>query len=536
MAVIESIGDTLVVWLRSDVIPYILFGTCLIVIIVSCVLNTFMLFMLKRRKLIALPSYRFLLQLVVVDFVGCALILIPTCVTALAKGWILSDAVCYGHAVLSTWLLLVSFGLVCLCLIERTIKQIKPSVHRTVFDTNVGVIIVSVTLWVVDLGLALLPVFGISSVAYDVYQASCVVFYSKSILFTIVIFTLTFVLPFILFIVTCILIFRHHRNKLKKKENDMIEMLKPARENNNTVTSPPSSERSTLSTTGIVPDVEETPSTPRTRRDTLAEMTMSEQETENNQKRYWRKLRKSTQRRQSRFQSVVSAVQSYDLFADDHKDEDHHLAVTYMIVYSFLTVCWLPFLILALANALNDSVWQGWYFLTFIFSVLSFIAKPIIYMAHNRHFRQNSTMALPQSVSSRVERIRNSISLAVNKLDKVVFVSPRGENKISTAVAVNNAAKTWKKRIAKPDETPIIQEEGDEDAACNSQQPTTRVVETDKKENFQEQDVHPNSADLSTVPIVNEHISLSASNVEHKGSQSPIPTLKLSSPDPIDNN
>lgn len=526
MALIESFGDTLTLWLRSKIIPYILFGTCIIVIITSCVLNIFMIFMLKRRKLISLPTNRFLLQLIVIDFLACGFVLVPICVTALAKSWILSNPLCYFHAVISTWLLLVSFGLVSLCFIERVTKQKSPKIHQNLFDTNVGVTLISGFVWAIDLGIALLPVFGIASIAYDEYQASCAVSYSKSKIFAPLVFALTFVLPFLVFIVCCIILFSHHRNKAKQKQDDMIEMLKPAHEQNSTFASPPSSERSTLSTTGIVTAVEETPRNVSARRDTLAEMTMSEQETENNRRRYWKNIRKSTKQRPSRLQSVVSAVQNYDLFSDDHKDEDHHLAVTYMIVYSFLTICWLPFLALAIANAFSDAIWQGWYSLTLIFSVLSFIAKPIIYLAHNRHFRQNSKMALPSDVATKVERIRNSISSVVNRLDRAVFVSPRTDKTVVTAIAVNKTAKAWIKKVKKPDATPIIQEEGEGETACGSRC-RSEELEPDNNEITNEDNSHPNCTDKISNGNSECLPSVPDPSTTFRKSPSPIPDLQL---------
>lgn len=532
MALIESFGDTLTLWLRSKVIPYILFGTCIVVIITSCVLNIFMIFMLKRRKLIALPTNRFLLQLIVIDFLACGFVLVPICVTALANSWILSNPLCYFHAVISTWLLLVSFGLVSLCFIERVTKQKTPKIHQKLFDTNVGVTLISGFVWAIDLGIALLPVFDIASIAYDEYQASCVVSYSKSKILAPLMFVLTFVLPFLVFIVCCIILFSHHRNKAKQKQDDMIEMLKPVQEQNTVLASPPASERSTLSTTGIVPAVEETPRNVSARRDTLAEMTMSEQETENNRRRYWKKIRKSTKHRPSRLQSVVSAVQNYDLLSDDHRDEDHHLAVTYMIVYSFITICWLPFLSLALANAFSDSIWQGWYSLTLIFSVLSFIAKPIIYLAHNRHFRQNSKMALPSNVATKVERIRNSISSAVNRLDRAVFVSPRADKTIVTTIAVNKTAKAWMKTVKKPDATPIIQEEGEGENTCGSSS-RAEELEPDQNDITNDDNVHPNCASMITGSNGNlEYVpSLPGPSTTFRKSASPIPALQLMQPD-----
>lgn len=526
MALIESFGDTLTLWLRSKIIPYILFGTCIIVIITSCVLNIFMIFMLKRRKLISLPTNRFLLQLIVIDFLACGFVLVPICVTALAKSWILSNPLCYFHAVISTWLLLVSFGLVSLCFIERVTKQKTPKIHQNLFDTNVGVTLISGFVWAIDLGIALLPVFGIASIAYDEYQASCAVSYSKSKIFAPLVFALTFVLPFLVFIVCCIILFSHHRNKAKQKQDDMIEMLKPAHEQNSAFASPPSSERSTLSTTGIVTAVEETPRNVSARRDTLAEMTMSEQETENNRRRYWKNIRKSTKQRPSRLQSVVSAVQNYDLFSDDHKDEDHHLAVTYMIVYSFLTICWLPFLALAIANAFSDAIWQGWYSLTLIFSVLSFIAKPIIYLAHNRHFRQNSKMALPSDVATKVERIRNSISSVVNRLDRAVFVSPRTDKTVVTAIAVNKTAKAWIEKVKKPDATPIIQEEGEGETACGSHC-RSEELEPDNNEITNEDNSHPNCTDKISNGNSECLPSVPGPSTTFRKSPSPIPDLQL---------
>lgn len=526
MALIESFGDTLTLWLRSKIIPYILFGTCIIVIITSCVLNIFMIFMLKRRNLISLPTNRFLLQLIVIDFLASGFVLVPICVTALAKSWILSNPLCYFHAVISTWLLLVSFGLVSLCFIERVTKQKTPKIHQNLFDTNVGVTLISGFVWAIDLGIALLPVFGIASIAYDEYQASCAVSYSKSKIFAPLVFALTFVLPFLVFIVCCIILFSHHRNKAKQKQDDMIEMLKPAHEQNSTFASPPSSERSTLSTTGIVTAVEETPRNVSARRDTLAEMTMSEQETENNRRRYWKNIRKSTKQRPSRLQSVVSAVQNYDLFSDDHKDEDHHLAVTYMIVYSFLTICWLPFLALAIANAFSDAIWQGWYSLTLIFSVLSFIAKPIIYLAHNRHFRQNSKMALPSDVATKVERIRNSISSVVNRLDRAVFVSPRTDKTVVTAIAVNKTAKAWIKKVKKPDATPIIQEEGEGETACGSRC-RSEELEPDNNEITNEDNSHPNCTDKISNGNSECLPSVPDPSTTFRKSPSPIPDLQL---------
>lgn len=525
MALIESFGDTLTLWLRSKIIPYILFGTCIIVIITSCVLNIFMIFMLKRRKLISLPTNRFLLQLIVIDFLACGFVLVPICVTALAKSWILSNPLCYFHAVIPTWLLLVSFGLVSLCFIERVTKQKTPKIHQNLFDTNVGVTLISGFVWAIDLGIALLPVFGIASIAYDEYQASCAVSYSKSKIFAPLVFALTFVLPFLVFIVCCIILFSHHRNKAKQKQDDMIEMLKPAHEQNSAFASPPSSERSTLSTTGIVTAVEETPRNVSARRDTLAEMTMSEQETENNRRRYWKNIRKSTKQRPSRLQSVVSAVQNYDLFSDDHKDEDHHLAVTYMIVYSFLTICWLPFLALAIANAFSDAIWQGWYSLTLIFSVLSFIAKPIIYLAHNRHFRQNSKMALPSDVATKVERIRNSISSVVNRLDRAVFVSPRTDKTVVTAIAVNKTAKAWIEKVKKPDATPIIQEEGEGETACGSHC-RSEELEPDNNE-ITKDNSHPNCTDKISNGNSECLPSVPGSSTTFRKSPSPIPDLQL---------
>ena len=516
---VTTISDSFLMWFKESVFPYLFGSICVIVVITSIAINSFMLTVLKKRNLLTLPSNRFMLQLIILDLLACAFVLLPSIIAAFAKEWLLSTPVCYMHAIMINWLFLVMFALVTTTIAQQTIKQIKPQLAGVVFTSNVKVSIISLVIWLVDLAIAVAPTSGFVDIKYDYFHASCIVYLDTNIPYLSCLLAFGIVIPMIMIIVFFVLLSKNKKKKAKeRKAQTKLEKIKLNQSVDGNM--PRNVSTSSIGTNATCASESEdiTPSDGQRSRLQSIDDVFSPQQDDVNRKRYQKNNQRQGAQRQSKaarmFKRAASLAKSYESF-DDHSDEDHHLAVTYLIIWSFLIASWLPYLVLAFYNAIIGGLWRGYYSLLLIFAFLSFFSKPIIYLAHNRHFQEKSKQTLPQNVIRKVSSVRMSLSSVVDKLDGVLFKSPKPVDKqIGVAIATNKAKNAFLGKLKKTKESAnlVINEEKEHDEETSFGTDNHGMIQTDTRPGTSKSIQKPTSVspsqnrpdDSDELPLFNE--------------------------------
>ncbi|KAK3085897.1 hypothetical protein FSP39_010208 [Pinctada imbricata] len=490
-SLVDTFSDSFFTWFKETVLPYLLASICILLVIASIILNSFVLHVLRKRKIASDPKNRFLIQLIIVDFLACTLVLIPAIVTAIAKEWLLSTPVCYIHAILMNWFFLVTFGLVTAAIAQQTFIQVKPVIGESVFNSNCKVSVISLFIWILHLVIAVSPTFGFVTVDYDFYHASCIVFLDESIIYLSSVFAVGILIPTVFTIVFFSMIFNLRRRKVnEKKHQTKLEKIKLRQSTTGGEMLRNSSTASIATNITCASESEEIRAMPnKTNTSVENDDVFTTKEDERNRELYQKKTNRYGGQRQSKaarmFKRAVSIAQNYDIFSDDSSDVEHHLSVTYLIMWSFLIASWLPYFILNFYDAFHDGLWRGYYTLMIVFAILSYISKPIIYLAHNRHFRKTSKEILPQNVVRKVSSVRMSISNVVDKLDKLVFKTPNTTEKtVGVAMATNKAKNAFLNKLKKSKESAVlvINEEneqetelGSDNAVCTNGEAVSRL-------------------------------------------------------------
>ncbi|XP_062568681.1 uncharacterized protein LOC134230843 [Saccostrea cucullata] len=132
---------------------------------------------------------------------------------------------------------------------------------------------------------------------------------------------------------------------------------------------------------------------------------------------------------------------------EDNGDPDLHMFVTYLIVWVTMLVCHGPYFAINIADyADSDDIWGGYYSITVIFFMVSYCAKPIIYLAHNRKYREGYKETMPEKVIEKANTARKSVSNFMDKIDKAMFKTP-GKKKLDATLTTHMAANKWLRKV-----------------------------------------------------------------------------------------
>ncbi|KAK3099209.1 hypothetical protein FSP39_001012 [Pinctada imbricata] len=439
---VDSFGGSFFQWFQTDVLPYIIGSVCIIVFIATLVLDIILIMTLKKRGMLKYPCNRFVFELAVMDLLAAFFVVIISGVVAFMKSWELGSYVCSTHAVAITWFYLVTFGMLTVLFLERTIKIKKPELYERIFQSSRCVNIMSITVWVVDLGIACIALTDWVKVEYNMFHAACVVKYVDNVYYLILIFMLGVGFSTITCFICYFIIFKHKVDtfdqKKKKKDNNA-----DAPDGNSKAKNPfalaagggggcgvgggggktGAGFGGKLGQGGIGGNKAGPGKTPRNK---LALMAAK------------KKIRKAVTK------AKVSKMFS---LTDDKADPEFHMAVTYFIVYCLMIVCYVPYFAINFADY-DDSgeIWGGYYTITVILVMVSYCMKPIIYLSHNKHYRKGYKETMPEKVIVKAVNVTKSINKMMDKLDKVMFKTP-GKKKLDATLTVHWAAKRWLRKV-----------------------------------------------------------------------------------------
>lgn len=141
-------------------------------------------------------------------------------------------------------------------------------------------------------------------------------------------------------------------------------------------------------------------------------------------------------------QSLLMAV-----FSDDVENPAFHLAITYLLLWFVLVVCYLPYYIVWYYDAYDSGrAWGGFYTMSMLIIHTSFALKPVIYLGHNRHYRAVTKETIPKRVRARARAVRESVSSVVDKMDDLVFRSA-SNRRFAATVTAQKAVLIWKRKL-----------------------------------------------------------------------------------------
>ena len=429
---VSTIADAFFAWFHNDILPVCFAIFDILVIVIGLVLNILMLVTFKQRGLFNEVSSYIVFVLIIADFISYAFLLLPNVISALATDWILSNPVCEFHGAMIFLLMFVNFGFVTVLSIERAIKLCKDDeeLYERVFESKTVRNIIIIVTWALGVLIGFLPVTGVADIKYDFYHQGCMLDYGASPAFLIIHFLFTVILSIITVIVCYTFIFNVRRKMLIKNRLENAPKAK-TRKGRNTINSDISG--------NCLPTISETEDDAFT-----SDKKETPQKTNGNEQSNGKAKKNSIRPRTPRRQSLL-----FEVFSDDEENPAFHLAITYIALWGTIMACYLPYVVVSFYGTFNNGpIWGGCYSITLLIMHTCFVVKPIVYLGHNRHYRQVTKQTIPESMRNRARSVRNSVSGMSETLDDLIFRS-NAHTKFRAALSTQKAVLIWKKRMQK---------------------------------------------------------------------------------------
>lgn len=530
-AVVSSVSGSFFTWFQDDVLPYLTGSLFIAVVIVGIILNGMLIATLRKRNLLKIRTNWFLFELTIVDFISCIFFIGPAVWVAFNRKWQLGDYACKVHGILFTTTYLVTFWLLLTMGVERALITKNFDLHDKIFSSSKYVTLISVLLWLGSVGISVIPLSGWVTISYDFYQASCVPFFTDNVYYLSIVFVLGICFCFISIIISYVIIIKSRRQKLAKPEKEEVKNGKDGGET--------SKENTDNTTTGsgtenLEKGNENMGETSKVKTDKLStDNTATDSGTENSEKNTensgesskgcenveetnkdldkdipkvkigWgsqnepKKLSMLTAR--DKIKKVVTKIQVTKMLTDDQSDPDFHLAITYLIVVCLMLFLWFPYFIICFVKLNDKSLWNGYLSLTMVIAMISYCLKPVIYLAHNRHYREIAVETMPDNAVRKASKVRNSLVDVLNKVDKIVFKSALTPRKLSTTVQTATIAKGWLNKSRKKIAENAIESGGTEDGKTEMEmKDLDKIKEVEENEQNNETDSTPMTSEAES--------------------------------------
>lgn len=434
---VNTIAETFLTWFHSDILPVCAAVFDILVIIIGIVLNVLLLVTFRKRGLFVEPSSHFILMMCVIDFIAYVLLLIPTIITSLAKKWLLSDPVCEIHGAMLFFLVFSNFAFAATLSIERMIKlcHTDGEQYEKIFENKkVRSVIISV-IWGVAVVIAFLPTTGIGNIRFDFYHQGCMLDYTDGPGFLIVHFLLTCVIPTIVVIVGYSLIFHTRKQALVENRLKNFQAVNGDKAKNRHTTTTSVGE-------SALPTICESNEEVFSEKNGTVKLTTPNQAF--GEKQVPPKPDKS---RKGRPKSSPRQSMLFEVFSDDEENPAFHLALTYLYVWAITLICCFPYFVVCLYGTFNNNpLWGGFYTIAVLVIHVSFAAKPIVYLGHNRHYQQVTKQTIPEGMRNRARSMRTSVSHFAGVVEDFVFKT-NANKKLNAALATQKAVLVWKKKL-----------------------------------------------------------------------------------------
>lgn len=527
-AVVSSVSGSFFIWFQDDVLPYLTGSLFIAVVIVGIILNGMLITTLRKRNLLKIRTNWFLFELTIVDFISCIFFIGPAAWVAFNRKWQLGDYACKVHGILFITTYLVTFWLLLMMGVERALITKNFDLHDKIFSSSKYVTLISVLLWLGSVGISAIPLTGWVTISYDFYQASCVPFFTDNVYYLSIVFVLGICFCFISIIISYVIIFKSRRKKLAKPEKEEVKNGKDGGET--------SKENTDNTTTGsgaenLEKGKENMGETSKVKTDKLStDNTATHSGTENSEKSTensgesskgcdnveetnkdldkdipkvkigWGSQNKSKKlsmlTARDKIKKVVTKIQVTKMLTDDQSDPDFHLAITYLIVVCLIMFLWFPYFIICFVKLNDKSLWNGYLSLTMVIAMISYCLKPVIYLAHNRHYREIAVETIPDNAVRKASKVRNSLVDVLNKVDKIVFKSALTPRKLSTTVKTATIAKGWLNKSRKKIAENAIESGGTEDG--------TKEMEMKDLDKIKEDEENEQNNETDSTPMTSE--------------------------------
>jgi len=425
-------------WLQNEVFPVLVGVTLILVFLVGLILNSIILHAIRIKRLQITSGKVFLINLIILDIVAYFFIVLPSLIAAFANRWILSDFVCIVSGAFVTACLLVTFYLHTLIFFERWMKITNLELHKQSFGRKKICVIIIIVMWVIFLIAGLLPKAGWTSLEYISHQHLCNINHKNNKIGMNLLFTFGIYIPAIVSFIFLVLV---HAKKNEILENLSILQLQ-VNEANTKIDKIGGSKITSISS-----NMNNTRKTEIT--DTLSvshidsvtsEMQLPEPEIEVLSSGIIQDdatcisgsmtSRSETNIRNVLFPVISTATENHanrqavtDLIYNTSQEHmDIHLTITYALMWGLTLLLWAPYVILCYLDVYNAvSIWGGWYSAVVPITHIVYCIKPIIYLSHNKVFRDAAYQTIPESVRTQTKKAQKVLKRTMNKVDDFIF-------------------------------------------------------------------------------------------------------------------
>ena len=456
LELVSTLTDPFLNWFSGDILPYLVAGFDITTIIIGSILNIILIVTFKKRRLFNEPSSYFVFMLCIADFIAYALMLLPTVITSFTRDWMLTTQFCWIHGCMIALMVYVPFSFMTLLAVERAVKLVNTELYEKTFESKKVLNFLMVGIWVLSTVVSFVTLSGIAEVRYDFFHQGCMLDYQTSYILLNVHFATTFGTSFVVLIVCYCCIFDNRRRALKdarvmslKANNSAGKRRRVAfvhekasgslKTGNKDVSRdlPTAEESEDSFSVPILSSADD--NTLSSADDKIGKRKAAEGV---DRKRTPRGIRRNSRRKSAQRKSLVVEV-----FSDDNENPAFHLAITYLLLYLLIVLCYLPYYIVWYYDLYTaGGLWDGFYTIALLVLHASFALKPIIYLGHNHHYRAVTKETIPESVRERASAVRNSVSTAVDRVDDFIFRSTTNK-RFAATVAAQKAVLVWKKKL-----------------------------------------------------------------------------------------
>lgn len=422
---VDAFGGSFFNWFQDEVLPYMLGTLYIIIMIFGFILNGVLITTIRKKNMLEIRTNQMILELAITDLVACILFIFPAIIVAFWRKWQLSDYVCKFHGTIFTTCYLISFGLLILLAVERVVRAKNFDIHDRFFLRSNGIKYLSVLIWFIAVAIACIPHSGWVKISYDFYQASCIPEFGNNSAYVAIVFTFGIGFCLITYFISYAMIFYARKKQLDGAKNSGGGNLLSLMSKNKNGGESSNNSNSVTKTSSVNP------------------------------KMGWEgKTGGTTGRANSKFaklkvrdkmKKAVTKVKVGKMFSSSNKDPDFTLAVTYFITACLMLFLWLPYFIIAFVSISDKNLWGGYRTIGSVIAMSSYCVKPVIYLAHNRSFRKVTTDTLPQKMVEKATKIRDSVNEALDKIEKVMFMSA-ATKKFRATIKTTIIAKRWLNR------------------------------------------------------------------------------------------
>lgn len=425
-------------WLEDEVFPVFVGITNIFILIIGIILNSLLLHAIRKKRLAISSGKEFLLNLIVLDLVAYIFILVPSTIAAFTNSRNLSDFFCTLNGALVTACFLMTFYTLCVIFVERWMKITDPELHEKTFSKIKVCVFIIITFWIIFFAVGLLPKTGWSELKYISYQHTCNINHNANSTGMVLYFVFGMIMPAIISVIFMALISRKRKDILRvltdlQAQVDLmkkkIQQSKDVFSNNNKISMAGDKNRnlgqrddSTISISHI--DTGGSKSEPSSEIEVLnTEIIQNGAIPGSITSRSEAEIREQILSTNSEKSDDVRNTVVDHVYRNSEEYVDIHLTITYAIMWSIIILMWAPYALLCFIDAFSElPIWGGWYTIVFPVTYMTYVTKPIVYLSHNKVFREATYQTLPENVRTRTQKVRKVLKNTVNKMDDFIFL------------------------------------------------------------------------------------------------------------------